>query len=138
MHKTLKQEIILNPAKSFLNQQEIFDSFVNIFNQERPHQAIKMKTPCDLYKKSEVKYQRELPDLTYDADKVCFVRDNGSMYVGKKKALFIGCAFRGQSLGVKEIEEGLFSVQFMDKVIGVFDDEEYRFKPLENPFIVRG
>jgi len=123
MHKKIKQDILQNPAKSFLNQQENFNSFVDIFYQERPHQAIKMKPPGDLYKSSKIKYKRELPELVYDTDKVFFVRDNGCMYVGNKKTLFIGCAFRDQMLGVKEIEDGLFNVQFMDKVIGVFDDE---------------
>jgi transposase InsO family protein len=138
MHKTLKQEIILNPAKSFLNQQEIFDSFVDVFNQERPHQAIEMKTPGDLYIKSDNKYKRELAEILYDADRVSTVRNNGCIYVGKKRTVFVGCAFRGQPLGVKEIEDGLFNVLFMDKVIGIFDDEEFKLKPLENPFIVRG
>lgn len=45
MHRTLKQETTKPPAKNSLQQQERFDYFQEEFNNERPHEAIGMKTP---------------------------------------------------------------------------------------------
>src|SRR5260370_26166603 len=52
MHLTLKQETT-NPAEAnVLQQQARFDAFVECYNQERPHQALAMKVPADLYRRS--------------------------------------------------------------------------------------
>ena len=49
MHLTLKQETARPPAMNILAQQERFDAFVDEFNSERPHQALDMKRPADVY-----------------------------------------------------------------------------------------
>ena len=51
-------------AGNVLQQQARFDAFVERFNQERPHQALAMKVPADLYARSPRVY-RGLEDLTY-------------------------------------------------------------------------
>jgi transposase InsO family protein len=43
MHLTLKKEATKPPSRNFLQQQARFDDFINIFNQERPHEALDMK-----------------------------------------------------------------------------------------------
>src|SRR5713101_6325794 len=43
MHLTLKKEATNPAARNFLQQQARFDDFVEIFNQERPHEALAMK-----------------------------------------------------------------------------------------------
>jgi transposase InsO family protein len=52
MHRTLKAEATRPPGMNFLQQQARFDRFVEEFNTERPHQAIAMKRPADLYRSS--------------------------------------------------------------------------------------
>jgi hypothetical protein len=48
-HLTLKKEATKPPGKNILQQQARFDAFVREFNQERPHEALNMKVPADLY-----------------------------------------------------------------------------------------
>ena len=52
MHRTLKMEATKPAAANVLQQQARFDAFVTRYNQERPHQALGMKVPADLYARS--------------------------------------------------------------------------------------
>lgn len=49
MHRTLKREATRPPGMNFLQQQARFDAFALEFNTERPHEALAMKRPADLY-----------------------------------------------------------------------------------------
>jgi transposase InsO family protein len=49
MHLTLKQEATRPPGMNSLQQQDRFDAFAREFNDERPHEALDMKTPADVY-----------------------------------------------------------------------------------------
>jgi putative transposase len=50
MHRTLKQEATKPAAKNFLQQQGRFDEFLEVFNNERPHEAIDMRYPSEIYR----------------------------------------------------------------------------------------
>jgi hypothetical protein len=49
VHLTLKKEATKPAAANVLQQQARFDDFIACFNQERPHQALGMKVPADVY-----------------------------------------------------------------------------------------
>jgi putative transposase len=64
MHLTLKKEATKPAAKNFLQQQERFDVFREGYNDDRPHQALGMKYPSELYVPSPRPY-RGLGELEY-------------------------------------------------------------------------
>ena len=64
MHLTLKQETARPPASNSLAQQECFDRFRHAFNTERPHEALAMKCPNQVYTISPRPY-RGLPEVDY-------------------------------------------------------------------------
>ena len=64
MHLTLKKEATRPPGFNSLQQQDRFDAFVHEFNTERPHEALAMKCPAELYVASPRRYDG-LPELTY-------------------------------------------------------------------------
>ena len=64
MHLTLKKETTRPPGSNSLQQQERFDALVREFNAERPHEALEMKYPAELYVASPRLYAG-LPELTY-------------------------------------------------------------------------
>jgi hypothetical protein len=64
MHLTLKREATKPAAANVLQQQARFDAFVARFNTDRPHQALGMKVPADLYTRSGRVYP-SLEELTY-------------------------------------------------------------------------
>ena len=64
MHLTLKQEATRPAGMNSLQQQARFDDFMREFNTERPHEALAMKTPAQLYPPSPRPYSG-LPDVSY-------------------------------------------------------------------------
>ena len=62
MHLTLKKEATRPPGSNSLQQQDRFDAFVHEFNAERPHEALAMKCPAELYLASPRRYDG-LPEL---------------------------------------------------------------------------
>ena len=63
MHLTLKREATRPPAMNGLQQQARFDAFVHEFNVERPHEALAMKCPAEVYSPSPRPYLVTLPPM---------------------------------------------------------------------------
>ena len=53
--------------------------------------------------------------------------------MGKAKVHF-SQVFAGQQVGVKEVEDGIWLLSFMDYDLGYFDLESKKVEPFENPF----
>ena len=133
MHLTLKREATRPPAMNSLQQQAKFDAFLQEFNIERPHEAIGMKCPAELYKPSTRTY-RGLPDLTYPFhDREILVTACGRICLHRKK-INLSTVFAGQTLGVKEVDDAVWLVSFMHYDLGYFDLEQRTLQPLDNPF----
>ena len=64
MHLTLKKEATKPAAPNVLQQQAQFDDFITRYNTDRPHQALGMQVPADVYARSPRVY-RGLEALTY-------------------------------------------------------------------------
>ena len=64
MHRTLKIEATRPAGSNFLQQQAKFDTFVREFNDERPHEALDMKCPAEVYKPS-IRPYRGIGELSY-------------------------------------------------------------------------
>jgi putative transposase len=57
----------------------------------------------------------------------------GRICYNRRKVNF-STIFAGQNIGIKEIEDRIWIVSFMDYDLGYFDHETCRLEPLENPF----
>lgn len=133
MHLTLKKETTKPPGVNMLQQQEKFEGFISEYNFERPHQALEMKTPSEVYIPSKRKYKGITP-LDYPThDKTVRVTHCGRICMNNKK-INLSQVFSGQDVGVKEIEDGIWLVSFMDYDLGFFDLEDRKLTALENPF----
>lgn len=134
MHLTLKKEATKPAGENFLQQQERFDRFIEEFNNERPHEALEMKYPCEVYKMSNRPYQGLL-ELNYPFhDKTVTVSYCGRICMGRKK-VNLSRSFAGQNVGVKEVEDGIWLVSFMDYDLGYFDEDTKKLEPLGYPFV---
>jgi putative transposase len=133
MHLTLKKEATKPAAKNLLQQQGKFDRFIEIYNQERPHQAIGMQYPAELYTPSPRSY-RGIGELEYPFhDRTITVTNCGRICIGKRK-INLSTVFAGQNVGVKEISDKIWLVSFMKYDLGFFDQELGTVTSAENPF----
>jgi putative transposase len=133
MHRTLKAEATKPAAANVLQQQARFDAFVTRYNQERPHQALAMKVPADLYARSARVY-RGLDDLTYPFHDATFTVTHCGRICFHGRKINLSHVFAGQNVGVTEVGDHLWLVTFMHYDLGYFDDETGRLEPIENPF----
>jgi putative transposase len=136
MHLTLKKETTKPAANNFLQQQEKFDRFIECYNQERPHQAIGMHYPGELYQPSPRAYHGLQP-LEYPFhDRTIAVTMCGRVCFGTRK-INLSTVFAGQNVGVKEVDEKVWLISFMQYDLGFFDHESNRFECAESPFAAK-
>jgi hypothetical protein len=133
MHLTLKKEATRPPGMNSLQQQARFDAFVREFNHERPHEALGMKTPAELYSASTWPYDG-LPDVSYPLhDREVVVTACGCICMHRKR-INLSQVFAGQRVGIKEVDERIWIVSFMHYDLGYIDLEQKTLQPLDNPF----
>ena len=133
MHLTLKLETTRPPRPTLVSQQEAFDDFRGVFNNERPHEGIQNKYPSELYKSSGRQF-KPLEPLFYPLhDQTITVTQCGRICSQTMK-VSLSKAFAGQQVGIKEMEDGIWVVSFLDYDLGYFDDKSRKVEPVEDPF----
>ena len=136
MHLTLKKETTRPPGMNSLQQQARFDEFVEEFNTERPHEAINMNRPADIYIPSSKPFFG-LPELSYPLhDREALVTACGRICMHRKK-INVSTVLAGQKLGIKEVDEGIWLISFMHYDLGYIDLEQKTLQPIDNPFGTR-
>lgn len=136
MHRTLKQEATRPAGMNILQQQARFDDFVREFNEERPHEAIGMKCPAEVYTPSPRQY-RGLARVEYPFhDRDVLVTSCGRICMHRKR-VNISTVLAGQRLGIKEVDDGIWLVSFLDYDLGYIDLEQKTLQTIDNPFGTR-
>ena len=133
MHLTLKKETTRPAGANLLQQQEKFEAFKKEYNHERPHQGLDMKTPGDHYTPSLQTY-RGLPEVEYPThERTLTVTQCGRICMDRRKINF-SQVFAGQRVGIRQVDDKIWLVSFMDYDLGYFDEESNRVEPGDNPF----
>jgi hypothetical protein len=134
-HRTLKEDAIQPSSPNILHQQEVFDRYRLDFNEKRPHEAIEMNCPAQIYKPSQRPFPDELDEVKYqDCEYQVMVSSCGSIHPPKtcrNEKVFIGEAFSDQPIGLKQDHDDIWEVKFMDYVLGHYDAHEGVFHRIE-------
>ncbi len=127
MHLTLKKEATRPASTNLRSQQRRFNRWRKEFNENRPHEALGMKTPSEEYRRSSSIYRRGIKkNIKYPQGyDIRRVKTNGEIkWRGKRR--YIGEAFKGVTLGIKQIEEGRNQVYFGSILLGDLYEIDYR------------
>jgi putative transposase len=128
MHRTLKDETARPPKENVQRQQAAFDAFLKDFNEERPHEALGMKTPGECYWASSRPFPNRLPEMDYGREfEVRRVRSCGSVKMSGTM-FFLTEVLTGELVGLKQTEEDRWSVYFGPHLLGTFHEETETFK----------
>ncbi len=124
MHRTLKQATAQPPKANPRAQQRAFDQFRTEYNQERPHETLAMQTPSQHYQYSPRPFPERLPEVEYTPDhKLRRVRSNGEIrWQGKKH--YLSESLIGQWVGLVEIDDGQWRVDFGPIQLAVYQEQE--------------
>lgn len=133
MHRTLKEATTRPAAMNSLQQQVKFEAFITEYNTERPHEALAMKVPAEIYRPAARIYQG-IGELDYPFhDRDVTVTSCGRICMHRKK-INLSIVLAGQKLGIKEVDDGIWLVSFMHYDLGYIDLEQKTLQPLDNPF----
>lgn len=115
-------------------KQDRFDQFVEVYNNQRPHQALGGQYPGDVYTPSSRIYTvPDEPEYPLH-DKMVRVTRCGRICIGRRK-INLSMVFAGQTVGIREVEDRIWLVSFMSYDLGFFDEKEGRVEPASNPFV---
>jgi transposase InsO family protein len=121
MHRTLKFETTRPPRTNLLQQQERFDEFVDEFNTERPHEALGMKRPAQVYKASPRKMPEVVPELDYPQHDDVLRVDRVGYVSHRRRRCYLSTALAHQTVGVREEPDGRWLVTFAKLDLGHVD-----------------
>jgi transposase InsO family protein len=123
LHRTLKAEVLRDNHYADLGSvQAAFEPWRQMYNLERPHEALDMAVPASRYKVSWRKMPGELAPVEYGpGDIVRKVQDGGIIHYRNKEYL-VGKAFKGYPVGLRASNvDGLLEVYFCQQKIGEID-----------------
>ena len=111
-------------------QQRAFRRFQSIYNEERPHEALGMRVPAEVYDFSPREMPSALPDHEYPGEfEVRSVRRDGSIkWAGGY--VFVGEAMRGERVGVKAVADGIWHVHLGPMRLGALHERSRTVVPL--------
>jgi hypothetical protein len=128
MHRDIAMEVEVSPDIDLATQQASLDTWRQTFNEERPHEAIGMQVPSELYQPSPRPYEAEEVELRYPTGQfVRKIRSNGSV---KWRRLDVGIstALRGYHVGLEPTADDRLSVWFCRLWLGEIDLSAAKFK----------
>jgi putative transposase len=116
-----------------LQQQERFEDFIRVYNQQRPHQALGGLYPAEIYTPSARPYQPpQDPDYPFH-DRTVRVTRCGRICRGSRK-INLSVSLAEQLVGIREVDDQVWQVSFLEYDLGYFDRDEDRVEPGPNPF----
>jgi putative transposase len=130
MHRDIGMEL-----ESCQAGQEALDLWREEFNQERPHEALGMKCPAQVYEPSARQYAGTPEDLEYPDMARRKVTNDGTIKVSGS-SYFIGTSLTGWSVGLKPLAEEIVEVWFGRLLLGWIEPATESFqradiRPLE-------
>jgi transposase InsO family protein len=118
-HRTLKLEAIAGQQfDDLVHSQRKLDQFRDIYNLERPHEALGMKVPVSRYQPSERPYPEIIPAIEYGPnDQVRKVQAEGN-FSFKGKIFRVSKALRGYPIALRPTKiDGTYSVVFCNQIV---------------------
>jgi transposase InsO family protein len=122
-HRTLKAEVLQGRSfRDLAETQRAFDRWRQVYNYERPHDALDLATPGDRYRASARGFPEHLPAIEYGPGDMVRKVDAGGFISFKNRRLRIGKAFHGQPVALRHtLEDAVLSVHFCTQKLGAID-----------------
>lgn len=128
-HRTMKEELLKREEISdIFDAQKKFDVFRECYNNERPHEAIGMNVPADIYHASTRKFPDKLREWAYpDGFELRKIKTTGFITYGGQ-GYFLSEAFGGLTVGIRESKvEGCVNLYYRQFKIGRISAKENSF-----------
>jgi len=112
MHRTLKAQTARPPRPTREAQQAAFDEFREVYNEERPHEALQQHPPASVHQRSTRVWSGEVNDPDYPNDfLVRRASKNGELKWGASTT-YIASVLAGEAIGIEEVDDGVAQLWF--------------------------
>lgn len=113
-HRTLKTELIKHSQwPTVAACQPDYDQWRQMYNYQRPHEALQMAAPADRYHPSSRPFPEQLPPIAYESGQMLRKVDLSGKISLHGNAFNIGKAFKGEYVAIEETDiDGVFDVFF--------------------------
>lgn len=128
MHRDLAREVEQTLECEWENSQPALDVWRRERNEERPHEALGMKVPAELYKKSERKWKPAESEVEYPAEYFRRRTNDAGQISLEGVPIRISTAIAGWDVGLKKLSAKSYSVWFGTLCLGTIDLETEGFK----------
>jgi transposase InsO family protein len=122
-NRTLLAEVISRQALNDLGEsQAAFDAWGQVYNYQRPHEALQLATPATRYQPSPRPFPAVLPPVSYPSGDVLRKVDAAGKISFQGRKVHVGKAFSHQPVGVRSTPlDGQFEVYFCHQRITRID-----------------
>jgi transposase InsO family protein len=123
-HRTLYDEVFaLRRFHNLVQVQHAFDQWREIYNFERPHEAIGMAVPAERYRPSPRSFPSKLPKIEYDQHEIVRAVPNTKGYISFNGHLWkVPEAFCGEHLAIRPKDrDGKYGVFFASHQVATID-----------------
>jgi putative transposase len=121
MHRDISMELQGHVVGDTKEHQAAFDVWRHEYNWVRPHAALDMKVPGDLYRNSDSSWNGTTPQLSYGLGFIQRkVNSSGIISLGKRH-IPISRALAGYDIGIKGMNDEMFEAWFDYLLLGEID-----------------
>jgi transposase InsO family protein len=113
LHRTLAAEVLaLQRFTDFAHMQRALDRWREVYNFERPHEALAQEVPASRYRPSPRSMPERLPDVEYDAHEIVRTVSSTKSHISfKGRAWKVPKAFRGERVAIRPLDrDGRYGV----------------------------
>lgn len=123
-HRTLNAELLaLRTFADLPAAQTAFDRWRDLYNHERPHEALGQEPPASRYRPSPRSMPERLPEPAYDEGEIVRTVSTTKDYISFKGRLWrVPKAFRGERLAIRPTDkDGRYAVCFASWPVATID-----------------
>lgn len=114
-HRSLKAEVLNGRSFDDLaHVQAALDRWRDVYNRERPHEALRLATPCSRYQVSPRPFPDTLPDIAYGPDdQIVRVKWDGKLpFKGRIYKVSNALVLHDVAIRPRPTEDGIFDVYY--------------------------
>jgi len=108
--------------------QAAFDLWRKEYNTERPHEALGMRVPAEVYRRSEREYEGTPTEIDYGGKESRRVMKKSGVICYQKERIVITSALGGWPVGLSPQADGLVEVWFSKLLLGFIDPKTACFR----------
>ena len=122
LNKTLLECTTINPAHENRGQQVLFDGFRQMFNHERPHEALGQDRPASRHRPSPRPFPRRVPEIEYEPHFQTQAVDSRGRISWQGQRVYFSDAFANERIAFERIDYTTWRVHYASFVIGRYGD----------------